>query len=183
MKRRIALGLALPIIIGMLAIGGGMHSPPTHIFAAASTPPPPPGTPPTPIGPPPGPPSPTPTQTPIPTATSTPVPTDTPTEVPTDTPVPSKPTATPTKSARPHHHPNTGGGGTYFYGSASSGTLNHSAVSRGIFGQSASTSKGPNMLPKTGGGSGDPSSPLAPLALIGFLALAGSRLVPHLLKR
>lgn len=78
MKRRLLVGLAIPVIIGMTAVGGAIHSPSFHTFAAASTPPPPPTFIPTPIGPPPTQPTNTPTATPIPptatpTATSAPL--------------------------------------------------------------------------------------------------------------
>ncbi|HLJ68055.1 MAG TPA: hypothetical protein VKX16_11910 [Chloroflexota bacterium] len=66
MKRRLTLGLALPLTIGLIMIAGAMRSPLSHTFAAASTPPPPPTFIPTPIGGPPSPPTPTPTNTPIP---------------------------------------------------------------------------------------------------------------------
>jgi hypothetical protein len=85
MNKRLLAGLMVPVAIGMLAVGGAMHTP-GHTNAAASTPPPPPTFVPTPIGSPPPPPTPTPTHTPIPTAT--PIPTNTPLPTATATPPP-----------------------------------------------------------------------------------------------
>jgi hypothetical protein len=72
MKRRLTLGLLVPVVIGMIAVTEAMHVP-THTIAIAapSSPPPPPTFIPTPIGPPPGPPT-TPTLTPVATPTAAP---------------------------------------------------------------------------------------------------------------
>jgi hypothetical protein len=67
MKRRLTLGLAIPVTVGLIALGVILHSPASHSLAASSTPPPPPSVVPTPITPPPPPP----TNTPAPTATAT----------------------------------------------------------------------------------------------------------------
>src|SRR5437868_6020144 len=172
MKKRLSLGLGLPITIGLLALGNAMHTP-NHLYASASTPPPPPGTVPTAIGGPPGPPTPSPTATvPAPTATNT-------APAPTATTAPGAPTATtkpavaPTTVPTPATTPSTGGGGTFNFGSGP-----------GNAGKLAAGAAHPSQLPKAGGGSGNnPSSPLAPLALLAAIAIGAGRLMPRLLNR
>lgn len=73
MKRRLTLGLAIPVTVGLVALGVILHSPTSHTLAASSTPPPPPSLIPTPITPPPPPPTLTPTAAPSPTATTAPL--------------------------------------------------------------------------------------------------------------
>ncbi len=86
--------------------------------------------------------------------------------------------------------PPTGGGGTYLYSSHNSGTLSHSSLSTLGTTTNAATHLHPagggvTSLPRTGGGAGgnNPTSPLAPLALLGAIAIAAGRFLPRLLKR
>ncbi len=185
MKRRLTLGLAVPLTVGLIAVGGIVHSP-VHTFASAGTPPPPPPTfVPTPVTPPPPPASATPTATattaPTVAPTNTevpPVPTNTPKPKKTKTPVPVvQPTSKPRATAvpQPTKQPHTGFGGTapYVYSSASS-NLSHPGGTTG-----------PSSLPRTGGGdgSGVPGSPLAPLTLLAAAAIIAGRALPRLIKR
>lgn len=190
MKRRLTLGLAVPLTVVLIAVGGITHSP-VHTFASAGTPPPPPPTfIPTPVTPPPPPQSPT----PIPTATTAPTvaPTDTPVPPsPTNTPKPAKKTATPVPTTPPVVHnatavpvptqPKPGMGGTagYVYSSANSAQLSGANLTR------SNGTTGPTSLPRTGGGdgSGVPGSPLAPLTLIAAAAIVAGRALPRLIKR
>lgn len=99
MNRRLTIGIALPVSVGLIAIAGVMHSPASHTFASAATPPPPPTFIPTTIPGPPGPPTATSTVTPTPLPTATTAPTVAPSATaapsPTDTVVPPSPTNTP----------------------------------------------------------------------------------------
>lgn len=70
MKRRLTLGLAIPVTVALVALGVILHSPASRSLAQSSTPPPPPSVVPTPITPPPAPPTNTPTVAPSPTATT-----------------------------------------------------------------------------------------------------------------
>src|SRR5579859_927114 len=159
MKRRLSLGLGLPAMAGVVALGIAMHSGSTHGYAASSTPPPPPSTVPTPITPPPPPPTFTPTPAP-PTATATtaaPTATAPAATTPTPTPKPAaKPTAT---TAAPTPPPSTGPpptaavvptiGSTKKLHQGFGGTASH-----GVSGapQGANSAKGsPAQLPRTGG--------------------------------
>jgi hypothetical protein len=152
------------------------------------TPPPPPTFIPTPITPPPGPPTPSPTPAP---PTATPAPTDTtvaavPTDTPVPAPAPSNTTAAavatsppPTKATKPPKPvvvptvPPTGAGGTYVYSSNGAAKLSKAALS----------SAAPSNLPQTGGADGgSPTNPLAPLALLGAVAILAGRTIRKMRK-
>ncbi len=209
MKRRITIGLGVPVTVGLMAIASALHSPTGNVLAVSSTPPPPPSIIPTPISPPPAPPTMSPTPAP-PTATTVPateVPataTSAPAETPTPTPKPAAPTAKPTTPPAPTSTPpppgstpiptfaatatKPGGGGTYVYGSTNAGRVASTGLHSNLPGSANSTNRvpagGTSQLPRTGGGNGsDPSAPLGPLALLGALAIAAGRFLPRLIKR
>ena len=86
--------------------------------------------------------------------------------------------------------PPTGGGGTYLYSSNNTGKLSHTSLSTLGATTNAATGLHPagggvTSLPQTGGGAGgnNPTSPLAPLALLGAIAIGAGRFLPRLLKR
>lgn len=183
MKRRITIGLAVPVAVGMMAIGSAIHYPVSRGFAAASTPPPPPTFVPTPISTPPPPPTTAPTEVPT-TAPPTSPPATTPPAQPTPTPVPttappatSPPVVPPTVAPTPQvTKAQPGAGGTYRAVTGRSAQVrqgNRAATS------TRGTAASPSQLPRTGGASGgnDPTAPLAPLALLGALAIAAGRLI------
>jgi LPXTG-motif cell wall-anchored protein len=64
----------------------------------------------------------------------------------------------------------------YLYSTAKAGRLAQTS-----FAKAAAVS--PSSLPQTGGGSGSPMSPLAPLTLLAAIAIGAGRFLPRLLKR
>lgn len=91
---------------------------------------------------------------------------------------------------QPTVKPQPGGGGTYLFSSNNTGKLSHTSLSTLGATTSAATGLHPagggvTSLPRTGGGAGgnNPTSPLAPLALLGAIAVAAGRFLPRLLKR
>jgi hypothetical protein len=80
--------------------------------------------------------------------------------------------------------PNTGSGGTYVYTAPNETALGHAASVRSSHGASVTS---PVALPRTGGAGADkgnlPSSPIAPLALLGMIAVGAGRLTWNRIKR
>ncbi|MGH2444178.1 MAG: hypothetical protein ACRDFX_13565, partial [Chloroflexota bacterium] len=81
----------------------------------------------------------------------------------------------PVAVTKPTHVPSTGGGGTFVYSSPNLAGLTHAAAPQSAL---------PAALPVTGGGGGgnDPGTPLAPLALLGAVAIIAGRLLLGVFK-